>query len=117
MLFRSSTTKLPPKLDPMVVMEIKGAKLGEDITYTLSWPYLLSATAEERLEAYRRFGSANIAVALSVIVGAKICVENHAEKGVIAPECLEPTVFLNRMADMGAPVKFREVCSKEVTIS
>ncbi|MCD6599973.1 MAG: hypothetical protein J7L19_05350, partial [Dehalococcoidia bacterium] len=112
-----STTKLPPKLAPMAVMEIKGAKLGEDITYTLSWPYLLSTTAEERLEAYKRFGSTNIAVALPAIVGAKMCVEGEAARGVIAAECLDPIKFLKMMVNMGWALKFHETVSKEVFIS
>jgi len=112
-----STTKLQPKLAPMAVMEIKGAKLGEDITYTLSWPYLLSTTAEERLEAYKRFGSTNIAVALPAIVGAKMCVEGEAKRGVIPAECLDPMKFLKKMADIGWPMKFHETLSKEVSTS
>jgi len=112
-----SPSKLPPKLDAMIVMEIKGAKLGEDITYTLSWPYLLSTNAEERVETYRRFGSTNIAVALPAVVGAKMCLEGDTPKGVIAPECLDSTRFLKMMTGMGAPVRFSEVCSKEVAMA
>jgi len=44
-------------------------------------------------------------------------VEGNAARGVIAAECLDPVKFLKRMAGMGAPVKFLEVCSKKVAIS
>jgi hypothetical protein len=50
-------------------------------------------------------------------VGAKLCVEGEAEKGVVAPECLDPIKFLKKMSDMGAPVKFRETLSKEVVVT
>jgi len=40
----------------------------------------------------------------------------EAERGVIAPECLEAKRFLKRMADAGAPVQFEEICSKEVSV-
>jgi saccharopine dehydrogenase-like NADP-dependent oxidoreductase len=109
-----STAKLPPKSAGFMVIEIKGAKSGEDITYKLIRP---SATAEETLRLYRTFGATRIGVALTAIVGAKMCVEGNAGKGVIAPECLDPVRFLKMMSDMGAPVKFQEICSKEVAIS
>ncbi|GAH84763.1 unnamed protein product, partial [marine sediment metagenome] len=47
----------------------------------------------------------------------QMCLEGDAEKGVIAPECLDPVRFLKMLANMGAPVKFQEMCSKEVAIS
>jgi len=112
-----NTIKLPPKLGPMAVMEIKGAKSGEDITYILSWPYLLCATAEERLEAYKRFGSANVSVALPAVAGAKMCMSGEAKRGVTVAEQLNPMKFLKMMADMGWPVKFHETLSKDVAIS
>jgi len=105
-----NTAKLPPKFTFFSVMEIKGAKLGENVTYTLSLP---SPSAEENLELYRRFGTAEISVALPAVVGAKMCVEGDAPSGVIAPECLDAVKFLKKM---GATVKFSVVCSKEVAI-
>ena len=111
-----NTAKLPLEFVDVIVMEIRGAKSGEDVTCTLSWPYSLFTSSEEKLEFYRKFGTTNIAVALPAIVGAKICVEGDAGKGVIAPECLAPMKFLKMMADMGAPVKFHEVLSKEISI-
>jgi len=109
-----STAKLPPKSAGFMVIEIKGAKSGEDITYKLIRP---SATAEETLRLYRTFGATRIGVALTAIVGAQMCLEGNAGKGVIAPECLDPVRFLKMLANMGAPVKFQEMCSKEVAIS
>ena len=45
-----------------------------------------------------------------------MCVGGVA-KGVIAPECLDPMVFLKTMSDMGAPLRFTEECIREVVIS
>ena len=108
------TVKLP--IDSVQIMSIRvtGVKSGEDIEYTISYPYDLLATMEERLEIYRKFGTMNIDVALPAIVGAKMCVEDDAGRGVIGPECLDPIKFLKRMTDMGCPVKFHEELSKEV---
>ena len=109
-----NSAKLPPKSVHFMVIEIKGARSGGDVTYKLIRP---SATPEETLRLYRTFGTTRTGVALSAIVGAKMCLEGDAPKGVIAPECLDPTRFLKMMADMGAPVRFSEICSKGVNIS
>jgi len=108
-----NAAKLPPEVIGLIVMEIKGAKLGEDIMYKLIKP---SATAEENLRLYRQFGTTKIGVALPAIVGARMCVTGQAERGVIAPECLDAKRFLKMMADAGAPVQFKEICTKEVSI-
>jgi saccharopine dehydrogenase (NAD+, L-lysine-forming) len=108
-----NVVKLPPEVVGLAVMEIKGAKSGEDVTYKLIKP---SATAEENLRLYRQFGTARIGVALPAIVGAKMCVAGEAERGLIAPECLDAKRFLKMMADAGAPVQFEEICSKEVSV-
>jgi len=113
-----NTIKLPSKfVVGFVVVDIKGAKSGEDITYKLYWPYHLYANHEEKLGFYRKFGATEIAVAMPAIVGAKMGMQGDAPRGLIAPECLDPIKFLKMMADMGAPVKFHEVCSKEMSVS
>jgi len=108
-----NAAKLPPEVVGLIVMEIKGAKSGEDITYKLIKP---SATAEENLSLYRQFGATKIGVALPAIVGAKMCVADEAERGLIGPECLNAKRFLKMMADAGAPVQFEEICSKKVSV-
>lgn len=97
-----------------MLVEVKGTKSGENVMYKLAKP---SATTEENLEYYRRFGTTKIGVALPAIVGAKMCMEGEASRGIIAPECLNPMRFMKRMADMGAPVKFMETSSRDVAIS
>ena len=110
------TVKVPLDFASIMVIKVKGVKSGEDIEYTISYPPNSPPTVEERLEIYNRFGTTKIGVALSAIVGAKMCVEEDAGRGVIGPECLDPIKFLKKMADMGAPVKFRETLSKETSI-
>ena len=111
-----NAAKLPPKLVGLAVMDIKGAKSGEDITYKLYWRYHLYNNPEEKLGFYRKFGTTEIYVAMPAIVAVKMGMQGDAPRGLIAPECLDPTKFLKMMADMGAPVKFHEVCSKEVSV-
>ena len=97
-----------------MLVEVKGSKSGENVIYKLARS---NATTEETLGYYHKFGTTKIGVALSAIVGAKMCMAGEANRGIIAPECLEPMRFMKRMADMGAPVKFTETHSKDVTIS
>ncbi|MCK4353975.1 MAG: saccharopine dehydrogenase NADP-binding domain-containing protein [Dehalococcoidia bacterium] len=111
-----NSARLPPESANPCVIEVKGEKSGENVKYIISWPLSLFTSTEEKLAFYRRFGATNIGTALPAIVGAKMCVEGEAGKGIIAPECLEPTKFLKVMAKMGAPVKFSEVLSKEIAI-
>ncbi len=109
-----NNVRLPSKFIEPMVMEVKGEKSGEDVKYIISWTYSLFTTTEEKLELYRKFGTTGVAVALPAITGAKMCVEDDADRGVIVPECLEPMKFLKMMADIGWPVKFHEELSKEV---
>ena len=117
LLESEATAKLPPNSVSFVLMDIKGAKSGEDITYKLYWPYHLFTNMKEKLEFYRRFGTTEVAVAMPAIVAVKMSMQGDAPRGLIAPECLDPIRFLKMMAAMGAPVKFHEVCSKEISVS
>jgi len=92
---------------------VNGAKAGKDVAYKL---IKSSATPEENLRLYKQFGTAKIGVALPAIVVVKMCAAGEAERGVIAPECLDAKKFLKTMADEGAPVQFEEICSKEVSV-
>jgi len=111
------TVKAPHERASLVVVDIKGAKSGEEVTYKLYWPYSLFTNPEERLEVYRKLGTTEIGVALPAVAGAKMCVGGDTDKGVIAPECLDAVKFLKMMAETGCPVKFHEECSKEATVS
>ena len=112
-----NTARLPLKVAACGVLEVSGAKSGQNMQYKISFAPTLFATPEERLEIYRKFGATNIYVALPAIVGAKMCMEGNAKRGLICAECLEPMKFLKMMAKIGWPLKFNETCSKEVSIS
>jgi saccharopine dehydrogenase-like NADP-dependent oxidoreductase len=108
------TVQLPLTSAFALVVEVKGAKSGEDTTYKLT--AVVPPSAEERLRMFRRLGTVQIYIALPAAIGAKMCVQGVA-KGVIAPECLDPVEFLKAMSDMGAPLRFTEECIREVAIS
>ncbi len=111
-----NTAKHPPKISGRIAIEVKGGKGEEDIDYKLVLPLSIFESVEEKLEMYRRFGASNIYVALPAVVGAKMCVDGEAARGVISSECLDSVKFLKMMSRMGAPVKFIEVSSKKSVI-
>jgi len=56
---------------------------------------------------FHRFGTTNTFVALPAIIAVKMCITGEAGmKGVIGPECLDPLLFMRKMAEAGEPVKF-----------
>jgi len=112
-----AVAKSPVDFNKSLAIKVKGVKSGSAMEHTISYPYTLFATTEERLEIFRKFGTINVYVALPAIIGAKMCVEGEANKGVIGPECLDPLTFLKRMAGVGCPVKFDEVISRGVIIT
>jgi len=110
------TSNQPPKSAHPYLLEIKGQKSGESQTYKIWWPSSLVTDARDRREIYKKFGTTNIAVALPIIAGAKICMERKTERGLIAPECLDPMKFLKEMANTGWSVKFHEMLYREVSV-
>ena len=111
-----TSASTPPKSIHPYLVEVEGEKSGENLRYKIWWPSSLFTTAAEKLELYRKFGTTKISVALPAIAGAKMCMQSEADRGVIPPECLDPVKFLKAMAEIGWPVKFHEVLSKEVAI-
>jgi len=112
-----ASAKLPLEEFEIMLIEVKGSKSGENLSYTAACPFRFFWNSEERLEIYRKLGATGIDVALPAVVGAKMCIEGEAERGVIAAECLDPERFLKNMHRAGVPVRFREECSKEVVFS
>jgi len=93
------------------VIKVTGEKSGEKITYTVFQGGLPNLDSMKSI--YRKFGTTRIGVALPAIISAKMCITGEAEvKGVVAPECLDPMLFLKKMAEAGAPVEFMEKVEK-----
>ncbi len=106
----------PAEYSAFVVMEIEGEKAGDKVKYTVTRRWS-GASADETLRIFRRLGTTRVFVAVPAIVAAKMSIEGDAEKGIIAPECLDPIKFLKMMAEIGVPVEFQETMSKIVTIA
>jgi saccharopine dehydrogenase (NAD+, L-lysine-forming) len=87
------------------IIQVTGEKAGKKLTYTIftgGTPNL-----KDLQTIFHRFGTTNIFVALPAIIAVKMCVTEEAGmKGVIGPECLDPVLFLRKMGEAGAPVKF-----------
>jgi saccharopine dehydrogenase (NAD+, L-lysine-forming) len=112
-----TTVQQPLSVIGQAALEITGSKAGSCMEYKIFYAPNMYEAPEEKYELYRKFGASNIYVSLPAIVGAKMCASGLAERGLIAPECLDSSIFLKIMAEMGAPLKFREIRSREVEIS
>ena len=87
------------------VIQVTGEKAGERLTYTIFTGR--TPNLKELRATFHRFGTTNTSVALPAIIAVKMCVTGEAAmKGVIGPECLDPLLFMRKMAEAGAPVKF-----------
>ena len=112
-----ASAKLPINRVYLIALDIKGEQGGEKVAYTVSLPFTLYGTTEEKIDVFQKFGTMIIGVALPAIVGAKMCVAGEADRGVICAECLDPVKFMQMVADLGAPMKLQEVISKEINFS
>jgi saccharopine dehydrogenase (NAD+, L-lysine-forming) len=110
------TVVVPPEFAWFLVIEIEGKKAGDKVKITLTRDGT-EESADEKLKMFRRLGTTQVFVAAPAIIGAKMCIKGDAEKGVIAAECLNPIKFFKMMATLGAPVKFQETLSRNVTIT
>jgi len=110
-----NSAKQPSKMPVSLVVEVKGSTSGQNLAYSISSPFSFYQTPEEQYDVFRKLGTTMIQVALPAIVGAKMCVNGDANRGVIFPECLDPVKYFKMTADFGVPVKLHEVVSKEVT--
>jgi saccharopine dehydrogenase-like NADP-dependent oxidoreductase len=63
---------------------------------------------------YNKLGTAITSVALPAVIGAKMCINGDADKGVLCAECLDPNMFFKIATEMGSPVKIHEVVTREV---
>ncbi len=106
----------PAESIAFIVMEVEGKKAGDRVKHTIAQE-ISEYSVAEKLETFRRLGTARVFVAAPAIVAAKMSIRGEAKKGIIAPECLDPMKFLKAMADMGVPVKFQETVSKSVAVS
>ncbi|MCW3991287.1 MAG: saccharopine dehydrogenase NADP-binding domain-containing protein [Candidatus Bathyarchaeota archaeon] len=89
------------------VIEVTGEKAGEKLTHKIFRGGVPDLDGLRVI--YRRYGTTRIGVALPAVISAKMSITGEADnKGVIGPECLDPVLFLRKMAEAGAPVKFVE---------
>ena len=99
----------------LIVVEVNGTMSGKAATYSVVCPNSFYRTTEERLFVYKRLGTVITSVALPAVIGAKMCINRDADKGVICAECLDPELFFKMATEMGSPVKIHEVVTREVS--
>ena len=118
-LFLDEDEKSAERIDmiSLYLVEVKGTQSGEAVQYKASSPSTFYRTVEEKIDVFNRFGTTIIGVALPAIVGAKMCINGNAGKGVISAECLDPKLFFKMLTEMGAPVNLHEEQIREASFS
>lgn len=108
--------KLPRPIVGRTAVEVSGKRGEEIVEYKVVYPINMYTVPEKRLALFNRFGTSNIYVSLPAVFGTKMCLEGEAPRGVIAAECLDLVRFLKMMGEMGGPIKFQEICTKNVVM-
>jgi saccharopine dehydrogenase-like NADP-dependent oxidoreductase len=89
-------------IDRVVVIEAIGRKDGRARTVRLTW--YVHDCAELRTRLFEAFGSAQIWVALPMIVAARMILRREVPAGVTLPEQLDPVRFLEELRGTGYPL-------------
>ena len=92
--------------DRAVVVEATGRKDGAARSVRLTW--YVRDCAELRLRLFEAYGSAQVWVALPMVVAARIAIRGDVPAGVTLPEQLDPERFLGGLQSMGYPLEILE---------
>lgn len=105
---------LPLTAIPCASVEVVGKKNGQSLVRQITYVPSLYENPSEKREIFNKYGATNIYVSLPAIIGAMISTDKKAPFGIISAECIDPELFLNRMADIGQSVKFVEKSIKTI---
>ena len=89
-------------------VSVDGERDGEKIRHTLSYQFTDGPNHDRQRLLYRTFGTTMVYVALPAVVGAKMCVYDELDNGLITPDCIPPSKFFSGMEDRGVPFTFEE---------
>ena len=89
-----------------MVVSVEGERDGKREKHDISYCFTDGTNHERQRQLFRTFGTTMVYVALPAVVGARMCVEGSAEKGVITPDSLDPGNFIAVMEARGVPFDF-----------
>lgn len=87
-----------------LIIEVKGHKNGEQVTYRANLPKMNAPGSELK----KIYGTALVYVALPLAIGTLILGEKEQKKGIIFADELDPDEFLKKMMATGYPYKWKE---------
>ncbi len=87
------------------ILEIDGVVDGKDKSYRLHSFFL----SDQTVKSYELFGTANVFVALPVVIGAKMAVEGSVPSGVVFSEELNTDRFIELLNSTGIELKWSEL--------
>jgi saccharopine dehydrogenase-like NADP-dependent oxidoreductase len=91
--------------DRAVEIDAIGTADGRRRARRLTW--YIGDSADLRLRLYDAYGSAQIWVALPLLVASRMILRGDVPPGVVLPEQLDPVRFLDELAKCGYPLDYR----------
>lgn len=102
------------------ISEIRLGDINLDVAQKVAHKIGDSRIRPFRLDASKKGGvfraADGVDVALPAVVGAKFCLNEEAESGVISPDSLNPQHFFEGMAERGVPFEIDEQVIKHTVV-
>jgi saccharopine dehydrogenase-like NADP-dependent oxidoreductase len=101
-------TILQSDMTGILDIHVDGEREGEPVTHIISYRFTDDLNTQRQQQLFSTFGTTMVHVALPAVAGAKMCVNNQVDPGVVSPDSLEPLIFFDWMAARGVPFEFDE---------
>lgn len=108
----NETSILESDLVGFMVVSVEGERDGKLINHDISYCFTDGTNHTRQRQLFSTFGTTMVYVALPAVVGARMCVENQAENGVITPDSLDPEQFIAGMEARGISFDFEYQVSR-----
>jgi saccharopine dehydrogenase (NAD+, L-lysine-forming) len=95
-----------------MVVSVEGERDGKLINHDISYCFTDGTNHARQRQLFSTYGTTMVYVALPAVVGARMCVENQAEHGVITPDSLDPGQFIAGMESRGISFDFEYQVSR-----
>jgi saccharopine dehydrogenase-like NADP-dependent oxidoreductase len=101
-------TILGSDLTGIMDVSVDGEHQGEKVNLTISYRFTDGLNHAHQRQLFEAYGTTMVYVALPAVVGARMCVNNEVENGLITPDSLNPQRFFTGMKARGVPFEFEQ---------
>ena len=86
----------------------EGEHQGEKVNLTISYRFTDGLNHARQRQLFEAYGTTMVYVALPAVVGARMCVNNEVENGLITPDSIDPQRFFAGMEARGMVFEFEQ---------